>query len=62
LEKAELLAATPASFEITSKVQRMIEMQGGLELVIDKKDFDPNFTFGNPKPVVSLSFSSHLVF
>ena len=26
-------------------------MQGGLELILDKKEFDANFTFGNPKPV-----------
>lgn len=26
-------------------------MQGGLELILDKKDFDANFSFGNPVPV-----------
>lgn len=50
-ELEQLQEATPAFIDITNKVQRIVEMQGGLELIISKKDFDPNFTFGNPRKV-----------
>lgn len=53
------MQAKPASIEITGKVQTMIEQQGGLELILDKKEFDPNFVFGNPSPVRSILFSIH---
>ena len=51
-ELEQLREAEPAYIDITNKVQRMVEMQGGLEFVLNKRDFDPNFTFGNPRKVI----------
>lgn len=50
-ELEQLQDATPAHIDITNKVQRIVEMQGGLEFILNKKEFDPNFTFGNPRKV-----------
>lgn len=51
-ERDALKDCEPRSIDITKKVQRIGEQQGGLVLKLDRKSFDPNFVFGNPLPGV----------
>lgn len=51
-ERDALLEATPICVDVSKKVQRLAEQQGGLILKLDRKTFDPNFVFGNPLPGV----------
>jgi hypothetical protein len=49
-ERADLKTAQPKHIDIRDKIQLIIGKQGGFELKLDKNEFDPNFTFGNPMP------------
>ena len=53
-ERDALKLAEPCCIDITKKVQRIAEQQGGLILRLDRKTFDPNFVFGNPLPVCTI--------
>jgi hypothetical protein len=51
-EREALKDCEPKCIDVTKKVQRIGEQQGGLVLKLDRKTFDPNFVFGNPLPGV----------
>lgn len=51
-ERNTLKDCEPCCVDITKKVQRIGEQQGGLVVKLDRKTFDPNFVFGNPLPGV----------
>ena len=36
--------------DVTTKMQKLVDMQGGLSFRLDNKTFDPNVIFGNPSP------------
>jgi hypothetical protein len=49
-ERAALQACEPRSIDVTEKIQKIAEDQGGLSLKLDRKSFDPNLALTNPVP------------
>jgi hypothetical protein len=36
--------------DITTKLQTMVDQQGGMSFILNRETFDPNKAFGNPTP------------
>jgi len=50
IAQRDLFMNVPTNFvDISVKVQKMAD-EGGIRFLIDRNEFDPNFTFGNPSP------------